>query len=320
MTNFAYKPDGGTEIDLGKYAPGIESEIAGRWGRHVIPGQQGSLKEDLGDGDLKSSFTLQFVGKTKGDYSSVMAAMTKTRRGELLHPRRGTRKTIIDRFRERVRYTEMGEATIVDVFVEDAVIGQADSFTSGPSAFAQQTLMQADAADRQNAALKTTIFARPNLKARALYVAASAMVSAATAAARTYAAAAQQAFTLGLYDPIVQGQLLGLPPLVRTATAGLQAVGPAADIQETVLALEVMLFVSTQLDVAIRAAQPIPIESEISRSPGQSIYAFVQQHYGRSGRSPADMRALVGLILRLNRQIRTPLLIPFGLVVVRPTA
>lgn len=320
MTNFAYKPDGGTQIDLGKYAPGIESEIAGRWGRHVIPGQQGSLKEDLGDGDLKSSFTLQFVGKNKADYSSVMAAMTKTRRGELLHPRRGTRKTIIDRFRERVRYTEMGEATIVDVFVEDAVIGQADSFTSGPSAFSQQAMMQAETADRQNAALRMTVFARPNLKARSLYVAASAMVSAATAATRTYAAAAQQAFTLGLYDPIVQGQLLGLPPLVRTATAGLQAVGPAADIQETVLALEVMLFVSTQLDVAIRAAQPIPIESEISRSPGQSIYAFVQQHYGRSGKSPADMRALVGLILRLNRQIRTPMLIPFGQVVVRPTA
>jgi hypothetical protein len=70
--------------------------------------------------------------------------------------------------------------------------------------------------------------------------------------------------------------------------------------------------------MAIRSAQPIPIETLVTRHPGQSIYAFVQQHYGRSGKAPADMRALVGLILRLNRQIRRPSLIPSGTLVVRP--
>jgi len=320
MADFTYTPIDGTEIDLGKYAGGVESEVAGRWGRHPIPGQKGDLKEDLGDGSLKTTVTLQFVGKLKADYAPVIGAMSKNRRGVLLHPRRGARNSVIDRFRERVQYTDSGEATIVTVYFEDAVIGQADAFTAGPSARAQQVVNQAQTADQADATLQALIFSRPNLQARAFMVTATSLVTTATDTARAYAAAAQESFSFGVYDPVVQAQLLSMPAQVQAATVALQRVSTAADTQETVLALEVMLFNATQLDVAIRTAQPIPIEVEITKAPGQNIYQFCQQRYGKSGKTPADMRQFAQLILRLNPNIRTPALLPVGSVVVAPVA
>lgn len=318
MPNFSYTPIDGQEIDLGKYVPGFESQIAGRWGRHVIPGQRGDLKEDLGDGSLHTHVRLQFVGKTQADYDVVIPAMSKSRRGTLLQPRRGSRRTVITSFREEVLYTDRGESTLVDVDFEDEVVGQADSFRPGPSARAQEVVSQSRAADSAAKTLQDKTFSKPDLVIRAYSLSASAAVGSATAAARTYAAAAQDAFSLGFYGPSVQAQLRSLPPLVQAAQGALRLVGAAADTQETVLALEVMLFASTQLDVAIREAQPIPIETKITRAPGQSIYAFVQQHYGRSGKTPAEMRSLVTLILQLNRQIRRPSLISSGTILVRP--
>jgi len=320
MPGFAFTPIDGTEIDLGKYAPGLKFDITGRWGRHPIPGQKGDLKEDLGDGSLKTRVRLQFVGKTQNDYYTVLSALSKSRRGTLLHPRRGGRSTVITNISEEVLYTERGDTTLVDVDFEDAIIGQASDFRAGPSARAQQVVAQSQLADQAMTTLQSTVFLRPILLTRQLVLVASAQVSAATAAARVYASAAQDAFSLGLYDPSVQAQLLALPPLVQVANIALRGVGPAADIQETVLALEVMLFAATQLDAAVRAEQLIPINTTVSRSPGQSIYAFVQQHYGRSGKTPPEMRDLVGLILRLNRQIRRTALIPQGTVIVRPVA
>lgn len=321
MPGFTYTPIDGTEIDLGQYAPGFQAEIAGRWGRHPIPGQNGEWKEDLGDGSLKTQVRLQFVGKTAPDYYTVVPALSKSRQGTLLTPRRGARSSVIISIREEVQFVERGnETTIVDVTFEDRVVGEAFSFKSGPSARAQEVVARADEADATCAELREKIFLRPNLSVRALMVTAQSLVSTATTAARTYSAAAQEAFSLGLYDPIVQAQLLAMPPQVQAATAALQAVSTAADIQDTILTMEVMLFAATQLDVAVRAAQPIPIETTITRSPGQSIYGLVQQCYGKSGKKPADIRALAGLILRLNPQIRRPSLIPQGFVVVRPAA
>lgn len=321
MPNFTYTPTGGQEIDLGKYAPGLQSEIAGKWGVHPIPGQRGSWKEDLGDGDLKTQVRLQFVGKTSGDYQAVMEAISRTRQGTLLHPRRGSRSSIIRNIREEVQFVERGDkTTIVDVFFEDRVTGEADNFKGGPSARAQQVLSQADQTDGAATELRDIIFSRPNLATRALMLQAQGFVSAATATARSYSAAAQAAFSLGFYDPVVQAQLLAMTPQVQIATGALQDVSTAADIQSTVLSMEVMLFAATQLDVAVRAAQPIPIETKITRVPGQTIYGLIQQCYGLSGKKPADIRALAGLILRLNPEIRRPLFIPTGTVVVRPVA
>lgn len=319
MAGLTYTPDGGQELNLGKYAPGVKSKIVGRWGRHPIPGQQGDLKEDLGDGSLSNSIHLEFVGATAPDYYTVMEAISKGRRGRLLHPRRGSRNVVIMSISEEVLWTDRGEeTTLVDIEIEDAVVGQAFEFKSGPSARAQEVGAQADASDAEMATLYTRIFARPSLQARTYAALAQVRVDAATAAARAYAAAAQESFSLGLYGPSVQAQLKALPPTVQAAEIALRLVGPAADIQATILSLEVMLFAATQLDIAIRAAQPVPIQTTVTRQPGQSIYAFVQQHYGRSGKTPSDMRFLVGLILRLNRQIRRPSLIPAGMVVVRP--
>lgn len=322
MPAFTYTPIDGPEIDLGKYAPGLESRIDGRWGRHPIPGQQGDLKEDLGQNSLTTRVKLQFVGRTQNDYYTVIPAMAKSRRGVLLHPRRGSRHTVITSFREEIVYTERGDATIVDIDFEDEVLGQA-AFNSGPSgpgpsARAQQVVQQSRAADTAATTLQAQVFLRPDLAVRAYAVAATAAVGGATTAARTYATAAQDSFSLGFYGPSVQAQLKALPPLVAASEAALRLVGSAADIQETVLSLETMLFAATQLDLAIQAAQPIPIKTTVKRVPGQSIYSFVQQHYGRSGKTPAEMRALVGLILRLNPQITRPSLIPDGTVVVRP--
>jgi len=320
MAGLIYTPIDGSEIDLGRYAPGFENQIAGRWGRHPIPGQKGDLKEDLGDGSTVTKVKLQFVGATYADYFTVLPALSKSRRGTLTDPRRGARQVVITSLREEVMWTERGDATLVDVDFESAIIGEADSFRSGPSARTQAVTAQSRAADSAVADLQAKVFARPDLEARVFVLDAVQQVNTATAAARTYAEAAQESFALGLYGPSVQQQLRSLPPLAQASLVSLRKVGPAADVMESVLAVEAMLFAASQLDVAIRQAQPIPVETRVTRQPGQSIYAFVQQHYGRSGKTPAEMRNLVSLILRLNKQVRRPSLIPAGTIIVRPVS
>lgn len=320
MTRLAYKPIDGEQIDLGQYIPGLRSQIAGRWGKHAIPGQRGALQEDLGEGSLATSVRLQFVGRTQGDYAAVIGAMSRKRRGLLIHPRRGTRKTVITQMSEEIRYTDAGESTFVDISFEDAIAPQADAFTSGPSAQAQQVTGFANAADVTAASWRAKVFSRPNLPARVLADLAVVAVTAATDRARAYSVAAQEAFSLGLYDPAVNADLGALSPLVQEASAALRRAATAGAIQDTVVSLEVMLDAARQLDQAIRANQPVPIQTTITRSPGQSVYAFVQQHYGRAGKTPGEMRDLVTLILRLNRHIRRPSLIPVDTRVIRPAA
>lgn len=316
MADLTYTPDGGAEINLGKYAPGYKSAIAGKWGVHVLPGQQGSLKEDLGDGDLKTSVRLQFV--TPDDYNAVVPVLSTKRRGLLLHPTRGSRQTVIRELREERTWTESGNATMVDVEFEDAVVGQAYGFKAGPSARSGTVVSSSYGADQAMAELRTVIFARPNLLARSAVVSAQAACTASTTAARSYAAAALDAFALGLYGPTTRQNLLALTPLVQDALIATRLVSSAADIQPTINALEIMLFSATQLDQAIRDAQPIPITVTIRQQPGQSIYSFAQMRYGQSALTSAQMRDRASLILRLNPQIRRPSLIPEGTQVVCP--
>src|SRR5689334_19383569 len=122
MPAFTYTPIDGDTINLGLYTPGFDSDIAGRWGRHAIPGQRGDLKEDLAEGSLVTRVMLQFVGKTQNDYYTVIPAMSKSRRGTLQHGRRGARPTVITRFSEKVEYTTRGESTIVSLEFEDAIL------------------------------------------------------------------------------------------------------------------------------------------------------------------------------------------------------
>jgi hypothetical protein len=318
VADFTYKPDDGSEINLGKYAPGLKSSIQGRWGRHVLPGQQGDLKEDLGDGSLRTTVRLNLI--TKDDYNAVVPVISRKRRGLLVHPRRGTRQSVITDITEDIEYTERGEVTIVDVVFEDAVVGQASGFRAGPSARSQQVVSLGQTVLGAVLALRERIFRSPDLGLRTLMLSAQDKTTSTVSAATDYANAAQEAFTFGLYGPSVQAQLLALPPQVQDSIVALRLVGPSADTQDTVFGLESMLFAATQLDVAIRAAQPIPITTYVRRQPGQSIWSFVQQHYGTSGKTPADMRNMATLILRLNKQIRNPVLIREGTAVVRPVS
>jgi len=321
---FGFKPIDGEFINFSLYAPGFQSDIAGRWGRHIIPGQSGDLKEDLGEGSLTTEVRLQFAGRYLDDpqfgYVAVMSALSKSRRGSFMHPRRQTRNSVITRMRESVTYTDAGDATIVDLTIEDAIIGTPDAFRTGPSAFAQQVTAQSLQARAATAALKAKVYARTGIAARQAVLVAEQQVTACTDSFTRYAAAAQESFSLSFYDPAVQAELRALPPQVQAASDALRAVGPAADVQESVLALEVGLSACNQLDAAIRAAQPVPIESVVTRRPGQSIYQLVQQHYGRTGKTPSQMRDLGTLILRLNPHIRRPSLILAGTAYVRPAA
>lgn len=318
MTDFNYKPLDGREIDLSRYVPGFESEIAGQWGKHRIPGQRGVLQEDLGEGALTTVVELQFAGATLVEYAAVMNDMNRRRRGLLFHPRRGARQVVITRFRERVKYTDSGEATLVQVFFEDAVVVVVDQFKNGPSAAAQQVTAQALFVEQAVATYRARVFQARDLLRRKLVTAAEIATLASTAAAQTYSTQAQEAFTFGLYDPAVRAQLNGLPPLVQVAQTALRASGRPFEIQDPVTGLEVMLYAARQLDAAIRANQPIPVETEVTRSPGQGIYAFVQQHYGRSGKTPDELRNLADLILRINPKVRRPSMIPVGTWLIRP--
>ena len=113
------------------------------------------------------------------------------------------------------------------------------------------------------------------------------------AAARTYADAALDAFSSALLARASRRSCWRCCPRCRNRFFQLRRVGPAADIRRRAGA-GIDALSATQLDIAIRAAQPVPIQTRVTRQPGQSIYAFVQQHYGRSGKSPADAWNLVG--------------------------
>lgn len=304
----------GTKISI--YAPGFESELPRRWGKHVIPGQRGTLQEDLGEGALSTSFTLQFVGQYRNDYTKIAELFQKNPRADFEHPLRATRRSVWTKWRERQEFTKAGDAVLVDITVEDAVLSQPDNFKAGVSAAAQDASAQAAAANASAQSYQSRVNLRPDLAFRARVAAVVAQVQAVTAAITTYATAAKNAFGLGVWDPALRNQLVTLPPLVSAVTTQLNAIGRPIDIQSTVSALELALRSCTEVDRQLKLAQPVPIQTVVMRTPGQSIYSFVQTWY--PGVARPKQRELVQAILRLNRQIQTPSLIPVQTVVVRP--
>jgi hypothetical protein len=291
----------------------------------VIPGQRGALQEDMGDGSLGTSITLQFAGATaQQDYDEVLKLFQRNRREDLVHPLRGTRRSIWRRWREEQRWTQQGNATIVEVSFEDAVLSEPDQLTQGgPSTQAQEVRAQSVAADRAAATQQTRIAGRSpdlaNLALRAKIASAITFVGVATSRARAYADAALDSFATDQYDPALLHDLRALPVAVEAAQVAMRATGPAAEINAAVIGLELMLAAATRLDATIRASQPIPIETRVTRAPGQSIYQFVQVHYTRK-KTPQQMRDIVRTILRWNRNIRRPDLIPIDTIVIRPAA
>jgi len=322
-----YTPSqGGIEpINLGRWAPGFTSEIDGKWGVHQLPGQRGQLMEDLGDGALITPVQLIFSGPTAiTDYNTVLDAITKTRRGTLMHPRRGKKNVIVRKVREEVRWTERGDTTIVDITFEESTLNQPDQFKGGPSVYASNVQNQAkaanDAAAAQSARIARRAFSYAIIALRRVMATAQFLVNNAAAGCVSYADAALLAFSQSAFDAALQIQLRGLPPSVQAAQVAIRKCGPPSEVQPTIIALERMLYSCAQLDAAIRANQPVPVETEITAPGGQSVYAFVMQYYAGKQKTPAEMRDLVRLILRLNKNIRTPNLIPQGTIVVRPAA
>jgi hypothetical protein len=321
VSKLAFKA-GNATLELWRYAPGFDSEIARRWGRHVIPGQRGQLMEDIGDGSLSTPMQLTF--KDLADYEKIMSPLTKSPRGQLVHPLRGTRRAVLTRVRESMKWTQRGEMTVVDLTFEDAALSEPDQFNAGPAAQAQTVRAAAVAAELVGAAQQARIIARrvdnANLRLRGKVVLAIAAVEAASTASKDYVAAALLAWSSGNFDPSLSVRLQGLPALVEAACIALRLTGPAYEIQEGITQLEVMLAAATACDAAIRASQPIPIETEVTVPGGQSLYQFVAQHYLRKGKTPAQLREIARTILRWNRNLRTPHLIAMGEIVVRPAA
>lgn len=320
MARLSYTPNGGQPIELGKWSPGFVAEIEGKWGAHILPGQRGQLMEDLGDGAMIAPLQLIFVDPA--DYRAVIPAISKTRRGVLLTPRRGQKNVVLRRIREEIKWTERGETTIVDLTFEEASLNSSDEFKAGPSVHASTVTEQAKTAQDSMSAQSTKVarraFSYAVIALRKLIETASYHVGVASAAGTAYAEAALQSFSQANYDPSLSIRLREMPNYVLTAQTALRKTGVAQDIYSTDVALERMLFACTQLDASIRAAQPVPIETEITRPGGQSIYAFVAAHY--NNKSPLEMRDLVRSILRINPNIRRPDLIPQGTRIVRLAA
>lgn len=340
-------------IDLGKYAPGVDSEKRGKWVGHSIPGQKGLLQEDLGDGAWAD--TVQLALMTQAEYDEVIPELERNRRGDFETPRHGTRRAVLKRIKESILWTQRGEATLATLEFEDAALNQPDNARRGVVERGQAAVAQCKVAESKVQLLREKVYAvrALNLRARQTVLDAEKRVKGYTSEVRGYVGtlfelystlqltfdtalglAAQLAATPAGLTARLSGQvqtsvrnyqesvtrLRTLPRQYEEAAAAVRAAGRSpADSQPTIRSMELALYEATQADRAYRASQPLTISTEVRRAPGQSIYAFVQQHYaGR--KTPAQMRALVRQILRMNPNLRNPALIPHGTFVERPAA
>lgn len=343
-------------VDLSKWSPEFSSEIQGRWVAHEIPGLPGALQEDLGDGKLGTRVPLIFAGPSaQTDYAKVLSQLAAAgRRGPLLHPLRGARSSILKSIREAMRYTSQGNAITVDLTFEDAALAQPFAFQGGPQAQAGRARELAAQVDAKITALEARVnqVYRFNLTVRTKTLQALAEVETFTAQIRAYLTAALAVGSTAVYlaNAVVnaglglalQGvgvtrqvgnaaasavttyqqaaaQLRGLPAAYDRAAASVRAIGAPGLGQETCVAMEQALHAATQVDEALQAQQPVPIESTVTRSPGQTLYGFIAEKYEGAALTAQQKRALAGTIRQLNR-IRNPSFLPYGMRIVRPAA
>lgn len=364
-------------VSLHEWAPGFDSGIKGKWAEHALIGRKGALQEDQGDGVLGTNVTLVFAdnrgsgsstdsdskrkaiyGKTaREQYDAVMAAITKRRRGVLVHPLRGSRQSILDEIKESMEWTQKGNTITVQLKFLDAELDFVEQFRGGSAALAQQAMAQVQQAQVGTQEQQQRIFGRStlNLPARQAALTAVSMVNTYAEQVNTYATLALQASNAGLAQlagileqPATPGatgvaqaaalaagtaplsiraalQQLGevrqrgrqLPAAMQLATEAVRLSGSVPETQGTVTALELSLASCTALGLALQESQPVPIVGPPVTAP-VSVYQFVQERYRGSGKTPAQLRALVQLVLALNPQLRTPARIPLGTELVRP--
>lgn len=321
-------------VDLSRWAPGFSSQIAGKWAEHLLAHQKGALQEDLSDGVLSTKVTLEFVareGRSARDwYADTMTAITKTRRGTLTHPLRGSRESILADVSESMHWTDRGNVINVELTFKDAALNTLDRFSGTPAQAAQRARNQAQAAAAAARIMTAAIFAKhpplgraPNPFDLAIRQAAQLVetlvgdmvdqVQGYVAEAMQTIQSASQAIALG---QSLRSRVEALPRQVEQIEAAIQKVGGPADTQDTITAVELSLYSAVQLDAAIQSAQPVIVTTEVAASI--SLYQFVQAWYGNTGRTPAELREIFRTILILNRDLLTPSLIPVGTRLRRP--
>ena len=308
-------------VELHQWAPGFQSQLTGNWAEHRIPGQRGALQEDLGEGVLSTKVILQFVGpKFRDDYNQVMTNLTKHRRGELNHPVRGSKTCILYDVVESMDWTKQGNAIRVELTFKEASVNIPDHFTFGVSALAQGVLSQAAQAQSDADQYQKKMFVRfpLNTLIRSQVLLAVDKVNGFIRAATTYASVGLSVFQDGQLGLDLVNQLQSLPPLLSQAASLLSQTNSPLLIQPTLLSMEQCLYTATQLSAALRANLPPPITTLVSRSPGQSIYSFVQAWYPE--KSKGEQLALIPILLQLNRDMKTPSLIPMGFRILRPAS
>jgi len=342
-------------VNLSPWSPEFNSEVAGRWIAHEIPGLSGALQEDMGDGKLGTRVPLTFAGASaQRDYSKLLSALAAAgRRGQLLHPLRGARSSVLRSVKESMKYTSQGNAIVVELAFEDAALALPFDFKGGPQAQAGKARALATATDVKAVALRDKLFRvyALNLSLRSRATAALAQVEDFTAQVRDYITVGLSVGTTAIYLAnaaintgsalALQGvgvvrqtgnatagavasyqearaKLRSLPGTYERAAASVRAVGVSGG-QETINGMEQTLYAATLLDQALQDQQPLPVESVVTRAPGQTLYGFISEKYEGSALTPAQKRALAVAILQLNR-IRNPSFIPAGTVIVRPAA
>lgn len=305
-------------VELHKWASGFQSKLPGAWAEHRIPGQRGALQEDLGEGVLDTRVTLQFAGPTaREDYNKVMKALRK-RRGEFNHPIRGPKTCILSEVVESMDWSKQGNVIRLELSLKEAVLNKPDQFQSSPSTFAQGVLSQAAQAQTSAEQFQKQMFAKfPfDINIRSQVLLAVDRVQGFVRAANTYASIGLSVFQEGELGLDLVNQLQALPEFASEAEKHLLALGQPTHIQSILLAVEQCLYAATQFDRALRAYLPPPIVTLVSQSPGQSIYSFVEAWYPEKTRD--QQLALIPLLLKLNRGIRNPSLIPMGFRLLRP--
>ncbi len=307
-------------IELHKWVSGFQSKLAGHWAEHKIPGQRGALQEDLGDGVLDTKVVLQFAGPTaRDDYNKVMKGLKK-RRGEFTHPIRGPRPCILFEAVESMDFVKQGNAIRLELTIKEAILSPTDQFQSLPSSFAQGVLSKAALTQANAEQYKSQMFVKfpLNTTIRSKILSALDRVNGFVRAANTYASVGLRVFQEGDLGLDLVNQLQALPGLVSEAETQLSQLRTPTQIQPILLSMEECLYAATQFDQALRANLPPPIITLVSQSPGQSIYSFVEAWYPEKTR--AQQLALIPILLKLNRGIRNPSLIPMGFRLLRPAS
>lgn len=306
--------------DFHRHVREVQDEFGPDFVAHQIPHRSGAKQEERGDPPRRSRFTLEFGGLDwRSALDEILGPMVQKPRDVLTHPVWGKLRSVLKPIQGHFLPVQKGNYYSCTLTFEEDTLDQRIQTQKGPAALSQDVNDAADGADAAALSLKNDIFARfatglsaQQIRTRTLQ--AQAAVSVASGAARTYAAAALEQYTTGVWDPALGNQLGALPTLVALAETQISSVAEtnvyAFDVRAN---LELATRAAQDLDFALRANLPPPIIHEIQQKT--SLLAFCGLFY--LGRSREQLFALLEHIQRSNRLARVDVLEP-GLRIVVP--